>query len=962
MSFSSILRKIRLYLSSLIAPQWYTMKQQNNKYSILYRIFSWSPSWKISFLVVRTTKKLLPLLQPQKSYDFRKWISNKIYYFISLCLRVLQLPMIFILPNIKVSILLLICSMISFLFILGVLDNLIFGSLLVSSSISGTIQFKTLFYLFIRVILLISIIITSVYCNFNMIVRIINYIRSFIHLPKLGFKENWDLILFYYIYSTLFFLLSLRFQINILIKFQHLECFDLYLLITLWASIVLCINYIDIFNKKFNSNKGFRFNLERVLLILGGYITLYFIYILLWSQYSSVFEDILQKHLSDKGVLKTSAFYMTSPTPTGQNETPSTSVEGELPQQTPSTTTQGELPQQSTQSFPDFSVTVPVPNLFPTSPFSIQNNDILKWWENRQHSSNEPFPEQPQVLDPTIYSNPIRKVSQPTPFVPHNINQVPDWWENRQHNPNEPYPNATSIIDPSMFSNEPFSEASNISGIHSQSSEGLLKRSYTTAFEADSSVSAGLSHSNTNSKVARYEGSDSSKILFDPASVGINYNGPLDLLLQSYTPVIAGNSGLGLEQSSSDGWNFIIDNNVQNMSFPEYSNNQTELNVRVSEESATTSTSVPIEQLLEQIKELSNKVSSIQEVQLKLARIVRALCSPSGLHRTSQNVSIPIETGSHSSIPSVTKDSSIPSSSNLVGANEPLSYSSSSPNVCTPEDGVAKMKRVVETQAPIKTEEPSMRQTLSRNIPLRDVQHTSKDVSVGAYYEYDSPLSPVSSRDNSPEVVEISKPEGELFVNKGKVKFLLNETPSNLPDKGKGKAKIEWDESPSNLLDKGKGKAKIDWSESPREGYTSNTDTDSETGKWNIYSRSRTAYSCLTIDPMSCRRKDIVLMRDINDSRLHTFRLTEVYDSIIQDPRHKINYQYDDSSPGFFQKLFKIYEDNWKIPYKKRIKYTLGILADRAHSVDFNNEIFLNQSRCLIDVPNSGCLQSLYII
>ena len=117
------------------------------------------------------------------------------------------------LPNIKVSVLLLLCSMISFLFILGVLDNLIFGSLLVSSSISGTIQFKTLFYLFIRVILLISIIITSVYCNFNMIVRIINFIRSFIHLPKLGFKVNWDLILFYYIYTSLIFFLSLRFKI-----------------------------------------------------------------------------------------------------------------------------------------------------------------------------------------------------------------------------------------------------------------------------------------------------------------------------------------------------------------------------------------------------------------------------------------------------------------------------------------------------------------------------------------------------------------------------------------------------------------------------------------------------------------------------------------------------------------------------------------------------------------------------
>ena len=152
-------------------------------------------------------------------------------------------------------------------------------------------------FLFIRVKLLISIIITSVYCNFNMIVRVINFIRSFIHLPKLGFKVNWDLILFYYIYTSLFFFLSLRFQINIFLKFQHLQFFYLYVLITLWASIVLCLNYIETFNRSFNSNKGFRFNLERVLLLLGGYVTLYFIYIVLWSQYSSVFDNTMLNHL-----------------------------------------------------------------------------------------------------------------------------------------------------------------------------------------------------------------------------------------------------------------------------------------------------------------------------------------------------------------------------------------------------------------------------------------------------------------------------------------------------------------------------------------------------------------------------------------------------------------------------------------------------------------------------------------
>ena len=105
------------------------------------------------------------------------------------------------------------------------------------------------------------------------------------------------IILFYYIYTSLFFFLSLRFQINIFLKFQHLECFDLYVLITLWASIVLCFNYIETFNRAFNSNKGFRFNLERLLLLLGGYVTLYFIYIVLWSQYSSVFDNTMLNHL-----------------------------------------------------------------------------------------------------------------------------------------------------------------------------------------------------------------------------------------------------------------------------------------------------------------------------------------------------------------------------------------------------------------------------------------------------------------------------------------------------------------------------------------------------------------------------------------------------------------------------------------------------------------------------------------
>ena len=176
------------------------------------------------------------------------------------------------------------------------------------------------------------------------------------------------------------------------------------MLITLWAAIILCINYIDIFNKNFNSNKGFRFNIERVLLLLGGYVTLYFIYIVLWSQYSSVFDNTMLNHLSDKGVLKTSVFYITSPTPTGQSEIPTT-------------TSQDELPHQSTYSFPDFSVsTRPMPILHQnpeaSSPFSIQNNDILKWWENRQHSPNQPLPEQPQILDPVMYSNPIIKVAE----------------------------------------------------------------------------------------------------------------------------------------------------------------------------------------------------------------------------------------------------------------------------------------------------------------------------------------------------------------------------------------------------------------------------------------------------------------------------------------------------------------------------------------------------------------------
>ena len=56
---------------------------------------------------------------------------------------------------------------------------------------------------------------------------------------------------------------------------------------------------------------------------------------------------------------------------------------------------------------------------------------------------------------------------------------------------------------------------------------------------------------------------------------------------------------------------------------------------------------------------------------------------------------------------------------------------------------------------------------------------------------------------------------------------------------------------------------------------------------------------------MSCSNKDIVFMRNIYDSCLHRFRLTDVYDSIIQDSKLKINYQYDDSSPSFFQELFK---------------------------------------------------------
>ena len=113
-----------------------------------------------------------------------------------------------------------------------------------------------------------------------------------------------------------------------------------------------------------------------------------------------------------------------------------------------------------------------------------------------------------------MYSNPITKVHQPTSFVRHNINQVPDWWESRQHSPNEPYPEFPTI-DPSMYSNESCSDwglsqnqVNPVSFIEGNSTS-FLKRSYSTAFEADSSVV--FSHSNargargTMSKIGRYE-------------------------------------------------------------------------------------------------------------------------------------------------------------------------------------------------------------------------------------------------------------------------------------------------------------------------------------------------------------------------------------------------------------------------------------------------------------------------
>ena len=466
-------------------------------------------------------------------------------------------------------------------------------------------------------------------------------------------------------------------------------------------------------------------------------------------------------------------------------------------------------------------------------------------------------------------------------------------------------------------------------------STSFLKRSYSTAFEADSSVSD--FQLDTTSKIVRYDGLDSSGILYEPTSLGINSNGPLDRLLQPYTHVITGISGLDLDQSSSDYWKKMIENDVSNMYIPEHSDNQTEVTVTISEplEPATTSTSIPTEQLLEQIKEISNKVSSIQEVQLKLTRIVHNLCSPERLRITSQNVSIPNET----------KDSSIPSSNNLVGAKEHPSYSFSSQNVCTPENVVATMKTVVETQAPVDTEEPSMKYSLSRNIPLIDV-------SVEAYPEFESPLSSLPSRESSPEIVEIPKPEAEFKISKGNLKAILNETPSNLQDKGKGKAIVS-NETPSNLLDKGKGRAQIDWNEAPGLGLSVNRDPDIDTVK-SYKPSNKNPYWYRTINPMSCSNKDIVFMRNIYDSCLHRFRLTDVYDSIIQDSKLKINYQYDDSSPSFFQELFKIYQDNWVYPIKDQMKKDLVTLSAKVYSVDFNNEIFINQGRGLGDIPYSG--------
>ena len=67
-------------------------------YSFLQKIFSKSMTGLHFFI----GKKIInPVVMPTKllisnDFDLKKSLSNKTYYFISLCLRVLQLPMIFV--------------------------------------------------------------------------------------------------------------------------------------------------------------------------------------------------------------------------------------------------------------------------------------------------------------------------------------------------------------------------------------------------------------------------------------------------------------------------------------------------------------------------------------------------------------------------------------------------------------------------------------------------------------------------------------------------------------------------------------------------------------------------------------------------------------------------------------------------------------------------------------------------
>ena len=142
-------------------------------------------------------------------------VPNLFWYFITLYMRVLKLPMIKNIASIYLIIFIIFNAFFNYIFILGFLDNYL----------SDCTNFTIIWIIYVLITL------NIIYLNFNLITRFINFVRSIFYSFECIFvsrQRKKDLISFYYIFTIFIFSIGVRFSILVYMKLSIFDFFALY--------------------------------------------------------------------------------------------------------------------------------------------------------------------------------------------------------------------------------------------------------------------------------------------------------------------------------------------------------------------------------------------------------------------------------------------------------------------------------------------------------------------------------------------------------------------------------------------------------------------------------------------------------------------------------------------------------------------------------------------------------------